>query len=509
MSSEPGVQNWYYTRDLPARAVGVAKVTAASPTPANLSSINNTVVQAGSLSIWKQTTPLTSAADWTAPALNFTLTINGTSLYYVGNQFFQITDTLSVAGNPMYYQHPLPPGVSQIAITDVNGNSVLGFDSFTSSQYFYHSLDGAPYYIRYVTLTGNLQTSLLLYNTVYQQVSLAATNNGYVYSGRVLALPTPGTFSLRFVQNNGFMLMPPYDYLPNTPWYPRIRFGIAPPPVDWASQNFTVGRGYQLASYVAGTVLSSSLVEFERKQIYYDPLQLPDILVFNADNSLKYALDGSASNTPKRKGTLYNWKRGAIQSMDPSTARVSLSVSLAPTDIVFGFYNYYEPDVIYTELDINPFTNSVIKNSMVEFYAKFDSSNPANNIFHQVLDDTGLAMPGATNDPNPTVGTNQIFAQLAVGAAISTSEFTMVDVRVRGGGLIPSQQSIPQSVNMWDIGYWDGKPYPIAGALVAYLPLSLLNTFSRSDIEGKMTSILPMGALAVVRYVDDQGQEYV
>lgn len=509
MSIHPGVQYWYYTRTLPARAVGVAKVTAPATTPAQLTSINNSVLNAGSLSVWKTSSNPAGPPDWQAPALHQSVQISGSTFYFIDNQFFQVTNTASAKGTPMYYQHLLPVGVVQIVITDINGVLVPNVDSLVQGNVYYHSLDGAPYYIRYITPAGNRETYLLRYDPVFARVALAATNNGYVYGGKNLGLPTADPFWIRFVQNNGYMLMPSYTYLSNIPWYPRIRFGLSPPPMDWATQNFSVSRGYQLASYVIGKVLSSSLVEFERKDIYLDPTQLPDILVFNADNSLKYALDGSASNAPKRKGTLYNWKRGAIQSLDSSSARVSISVDLSPTDIVYGFYSYYEPDVIYTALDINPFTNPQIKNSIIEFYAKFNGGNALNNLFHQVLDETGVPIPGLTNDPSPNVGTNQVFAQLAVGAAISTSEFILEDVRVRGGGLIPSKQSIPQAVNMWDIGYWDGKPYPIAGALVVYLPLSLLDTLSRSNIEGKMTSILPMGALAVVRYVDDQGQEYV
>jgi hypothetical protein len=47
--------------------------------------------------------------------------------------------------------------------------------------------------------------------------------------------------------------------------------------------------------------------------------------------------------------------------------RVRVNVDIAADDIVFGFYFYEELDLIYTALDVNPFTNPAIRNKMVEF----------------------------------------------------------------------------------------------------------------------------------------------
>ena len=75
--------------------------------------------------------------------------------------------------------------------------------------------------------------------------------------------------------------------------------------------------------------------------------------------------------------------------------------------------------------------------------------------------------------------------------------------------LFRSYQGIPQATSFFDLGYWDGKPYPIGGALAVYLPLSILDTLSRSEVQGKVQQNIPAGSLAVIRYFDDAGQEYV
>jgi hypothetical protein len=35
---------------------------------------------------------------------------------------------------------------------------------------------------------------------------------------------------------------------------------------------------------------------------------------------------------------------------------------------------------------------------------------------------------------------------------------------------------------MWDLGYWDGKPYPLGGSAVIHLPLSVLERFTREEM---------------------------
>ena len=80
---------------------------------------------------------------------------------------------------------------------------------------------------------------------------------------------------------------------------------------------------------------------------------------------------------------------------------------------------------------------------------------------------------------------------------------------MRGGGLIPSAQNVDQAPSFWDIGYLDGKPYPIGGTLAVYLPFGLLNTMTRTQVQDRVNKTLPMGTLAVIRYYDMNFQEQV
>lgn len=507
--SNRGVQEFYYTRTLPSRAVAIALVSTPPTSPAELTDINNTVYLEGDLSIRKSLTLDSFPPDFIASDLMQPVTISGATEYRLYNQFFEITNVLLDDSTPAFYVHPLPSSVDQqVVILDLNNNEVVTSTS-RNGNLLYHSLGGAPYRVRYVDGLGYLHTDLLQYLPVLTLAPFSASSTTYTLSGRILTVSGTGTYNIRFTQRNGYQALSPYNSQPNTPWYARIRFGLTPVAPEWATQIFLPQRPYILATWVPGVVLDSHLIEFERKQIFYDPAHLPDILVFDKDYAIKFALEGTLPGSPRRRGTLYDWKRGLIQFVDTYKARVQVAVDLLSTDIVFGFYSYREDDVVYRNLDVNPFTNKGVKNKVVEFYYKNDDLDPFHYIYHQVIDPVSGPITGETNDPDPNTGTNHVFATLVIGAGVGVQNFTMTDIRQRGGGLGTTWQDISQAVNFWDLGFWDGKPYPVGGTLALYIPASTLDTISRDDIQGKVQEALPMGSLAVIHYYNPDGTEFV
>lgn len=222
---------------------------------------------------------------------------------------------------------------------------------------------------------------------------------------------------------------------------------------------------------------------------------------------MKYVLDGiPAGSGMQAKGYLFPWRTGQISGVDPTNARVEILPDLASDDICFGFYSYEECDLIYTALDINPFSNPAVKDSVIFFFQKSQFSvDPTHTIYHEIRDVNGNVI--STNDPSPTTGARNYFGSVVVGFSVGVNQFQFKDARSRGGGLAPQYQDNPSSSSLWDLGFWDGKPYPVGGCVVVMLPASLLNTFNRDQVNDRLQSILPVGVLPVVRYYDTQGNE--
>jgi hypothetical protein len=310
---------------------------------------------------------------------------------------------------------------------------------------------------------GFIRTQFLVYTPAMTQNPFAAGALNYTFTQRLLTVAGTGTYYIRWTRPNGYQILPPYGDLPNDPWFPRIGFNINPWAPEWAHQLFNPQPPYLLATWVPGKVLTPSIIEFERKQVFFYGGNYPDVLVYSSDYTLKFALAGSPG-----KGLLYNWKYHQFVAIDPLLARVQVAVSLDPTDICYGFYPYQEPDIVYTDLDVNPFTNQNVRNRIVQFYYKPHSLDPFRTIFYQILNNDGTVF--LTNDPDPGYPTGDsgvIFGSMVVGTSRGVQSFETTDIRNRGGGLASQWQAIPQAINFWDLGSLDGKPYPLAPILSA------------------------------------------
>lgn len=509
MAQIPGIAQFAYTMDLPTDAIALASISSTLTTPADLVDILNNPYLPASLGIWRASTASTSPADFVCPDYNQPVVISGSVEYNIDNQFFLITSITDANSNPMWYVHnisSLASGV--ISVLDLSGNLVTS-DYTVVDNYLYHSLIDQPYLVEYTDQYGYIHTDLMQTNLIIGPNSFQAGATTYMLVGRTLTVGSNGPYYIQFTQPAGYLALDPWTSQPNSPWYMKIRYPLNPFPTEWATQIFNPASPYILAAYVPGKVYSNNIIQFERPNVYINTASLPDILVFNSDFSIKYALDGSAPGSPRTKGTEYAWQRGAIISIDSYSARVQLSVEIDPTDIVYGFYSYVEMDVIFTAIDINPFTNPVVKNRYVEFYAKTSNPNPLTNIFYQVVDPVTGPVTGATNDTNITTGTNIVFSVVSVGAAVSPAAFTLTDIRQRGGGLTPNYQTDVSSYSCWDIGFLDGKPYPVAGGIMVYAPASLLNTMSSTTVQAKIQQVLPAGVYPLIRFYEPDGTEIV
>ena len=168
---------------------------------------------------------------------------------------------------------------------------------------------------------------------------------------------------------------------------------------------------------------------------------------------------GGRADSPNN-GLLYNWKYHQFVAIDPFLARVQFSVTLDPIDICYGFYSYQEPDIVFTGLDINPFTNQTVRNRIVQFYYKNDGVDHYHVIFWQILNTDGSVF--STNDPDQTLGTPHIFGSMVIGTSRGVQSFQTADIRNRGGGLAPNGRPSPRpsTSGTWDP--WTGSPIPWA-----------------------------------------------
>lgn len=247
----------------------------------------------------------------------------------------------------------------------------------------------------------------------------------------------------------------------------------------------TSGPAYQIKDF-------SLLYEYLPVRILTD--RLPVFVQNQSQSFTMEAVYGSDS---------YNWTVVADTNLPnngalPSGLTLDASTGvLSGTPTIPGYYTVHIQVTSGEEVDVRTYELIVGLSGCMD---------PYHNLFYRVLDSTGSPIFGLTNDKCPN-NAKQIIGRLAVGFTVGTEEIELENITVPGGGLAPDFQEIPESQHFWDLGYLDGKPFPIGGATVIYLPAVLLQKFTRDEVTSRVKQIVPMGVLPVVRFYDGKGVE--
>jgi hypothetical protein len=82
----------------------------------------------------------------------------------------------------------------------------------------------------------------------------------------------------------------------------------------------------------------------------------------------------------------------------------------------------------------------------------------------------------------------------------------LIDTRKRGGGfrddLSPSliKSLSPEAEYVWDIGSYDGHPFPVNGVIVITLPSYIQHQFSEEELRSIVEKYAAFGSYAIIKY---------
>ena len=237
-----GIQTFYYGKNLPARAIAIAQVTAEDVSPADLIDIVNTPYLPGSLGIWTLTSGLAASPNFTAPDYNQSVTITGDIVYLVQNQFFQITSQFAADGvTPLYFYHNFGQSVSGATILNLDGSVLTPAPTVLfSGNYMYHDVPSTA------ALPGALcgQCGPGADQPAALQPGDASEHQwrhfqGVCFHGRSdRGCQQHRSYAIRFLAQNGYQVLPPYEAPSYLPWFPRVRFSLQPPALEYPDSEF-------------------------------------------------------------------------------------------------------------------------------------------------------------------------------------------------------------------------------------------------------------------------------
>lgn len=100
-----------------------------------------------------------------------------------------------------------------------------------------------------------------------------------------------------------------------------------------------------------------------------------------------------------------------------------------------------------------------------------------------------------------------ILAKVLVAPKYTVDEATIIDTRQRGGGVASyvSREILErfgeEATYLWDIGSWDGHPYPSNGVIFVDLPESIRDEFGEEKVRDLVSKHIAYGVYPIIRYI--------
>lgn len=305
--------------------------------------------------------------------------------------------------------------------------------------------------------------------------------------------------SIHYLEDTRINLELPYFSSSYEPWYPRIQSGTVSVVKDGKKFIFSVpeyetqewdlyqGKPYKRVYGEPGRLITDKKVRVSRTPIFWNGSNI-EILTDNEAYHPSY-----------------------IEDVDRWNGFVYTKNKLPTNNSVIFNYTYKERYYVYKGIDLNPtFThNPLVLNKVVLFYLipwKSDSG-----IFHSktVMHSVGSTVEDARNRIKDYGFPILILGAIHVNNKTSFEDISILDTRTLGGGLYKEDkevlvQAYPELNYLFDVGVYDGIPYPGNSSVVFSIPNKYLKSLDRREISNRATRNLSAGILPIYDYYEDK-----
>lgn len=445
-------------------------------------------------------------------------------------------------------------------------SATLGHNSkyiYTNIENSYDSVrnEYTLYYYRFKdTTTGRLVIGLLDSKSFYREAEFTTPQterayridsgnefssvkvwfNSRIYSPT--ANPTQQRFAIKAGGSDRISLLPPIDISASQRWYPRITRSQFYRNVAPGQRKFYYVPEY-FNQFFSPVPPYKSLIEnqakiLDDKLIYVAPSPMANlgvtgfyvyiVLKDGTGRSVRAFTNDPAASVYINKNKVITdiyYEKDMIQSIDSAHGFIRLANSIDTSLTAYVTYRYEEPHLTYRDINVNSTINPDVLNTSMLFYIIPEGSTPnTRSVFHLQIDEANrvIAAPQDesfigmdlndwiaehTSDPHHYVLIGKMFSV----QTLAPRDIDSVDIRIRGGGVKEKQLEAALGLQdevqwYWDIGYWDGQPYPGMGAIVVEIPRRVLvevgGTFTRNQIEDIVRRHMAEGGYPIIRYYD-------
>jgi len=338
--------------------------------------------------------------------------------------------------------------------------------------------------------------------TAYDRID----NNGILLRAKKLAVRHKNASKIRTLN--------PYFESPSLPWYPRVSNGSFSQKYNGKLYHFYIpeyhnqswstkyGKPFKDLYGVEPVLKEENVYQLPRFPVYWDG---QNITLYNGDVPIS---------------------EKAIEDVDVNNGLLYTKPGVYLQDGFSVDYSYLESSYVYKEININGHfsQNPLILDKYVVIYILPAESNQGvrkRTIFHAIGDSVDQAIDSIElTDPTIPIA---IIGAYNIQQLFSSDKISILDTRGKGGGLklpdgprspvhdidpaiesdeVPIEELYDEAYRYWDIGHYDGDPYPGAAAVAVDLPIDLQEVLSISDIKKKTSKFMAAGVYPSIKYTE-------
>ena len=331
-------------------------------------------------------------------------------------------------------------------------------------------------------------------------------------------------YTVKYDRLSNVKLLPPYSGPPGLPWRPLItngsftqefrgrRFHFAIPEVSDQAWSLAYGRPFKDVKGVPVNIKGDNIIQLPRFPVHW-----------TEDNMLFFTENAPLSTS-------------IIEDVDIYNGLVYTKSTFNPTSSLTVDYTYLEENYIYPYLNINAHfsQNPDLIDKFVVFYMvpveSLIASRTNRTVFHIVADSLLGAIDSIESfDVDIPIA---IIGAYSIQQIMASDRATILDLRVLGGGLrnLDGARSTVHSLDevkvdpdarkevapriediykdaarFYDLGKYDGEPYPGAAAVVLDLPTHLRGSLPDAEIREKASKFLAAGVYPVFEFSERTG----
>jgi len=380
----------------------------------------------------------------------------------------------------------------------------------------------------------------------------------------LITLPVPSTYIFKITNDAKIKIVPPPPSDINNPWRVSVTngqfftnlqgsiFKYSLP--EFLNQQWNPFAPIKKVDSETSLVISSTLIKLNRNDIHedLDNSLFVEILISDKDNNAlaAFTTDTSKNDTlSSNKKNFQVWdrvKKIGIRSIDHLNGFVDIEGFVLKSSYkITSTYYFEETNFEFSVIDFNPINNVSVLKQRVSLFVIPDTifTNRTQNLFYLISDQSGRVIDSNWVDFTPqdqTVngfplyyeeepdfitsglggeifvdkystevsGTFLILGDMVVSEELSPQESTTIDVRVRGGGIQEGlleelRRKNPEVSWFWDIGFWDGTPYPGVATYFVEVPVSVMEdaggTLRSVEIRDTVERHTAAGVYAIVK----------